>query len=99
MLDSVYLLEEKKSRSIELELTGIGYKIDINTKGLELTIGYSHTIKVNIPENIKILSLSPTRIRISPFYSISNLNNDNNILIYNGASYNDITQFANNILL
>ena len=98
ILDSIYLIDDNSSRFVELELTGIGYKIDLYTNYLELTIGYSHTIKVNIPENIKIFSLSPTRIRISPSYLLSIIDSHHNILIYNGASYYDVTQFANNIL-
>jgi large subunit ribosomal protein L6 len=37
-----------------LELNGVGYRAAVSGKTLELTLGYSHPIKYNIPEGIEI---------------------------------------------
>ena len=37
-----------------LELNGVGYRASVSGKALELTLGYSHPIKYDIPEGIEI---------------------------------------------
>jgi large subunit ribosomal protein L6 len=44
---------------------GIGYKFQIDKKQLILSMGYSHPIEFLIPEDLKIETESPTRLKIS----------------------------------
>jgi large subunit ribosomal protein L6 len=37
----------------ELEIVGVGYRADISSNVLNLTLGYSHPIKFALPEGIK----------------------------------------------
>ena len=39
-----------------LELVGVGYRASLKDKKLSLQLGFSHDIKFDIPENIKIRS-------------------------------------------
>lgn len=50
--------------SKELELNGVGYRSQVSGKTLELTLGYSHPIKFNIPEGISISVEKQTRIKV-----------------------------------
>ena len=38
----------------QLELVGVGYKIDITGDMLTLSLGFSHQVKINIPSEIKL---------------------------------------------
>lgn len=40
----------------ELELDGLGFKAVMSGKQLTLTVGYSHTVTVEIPEGIKVVA-------------------------------------------
>ena len=40
----------------ELELNGLGFKSVISGKNITLTVGYSHTVTLEIPEGIKVVS-------------------------------------------
>ena len=40
----------------ELELNGLGFKSVISGKNIILTVGYSHTVTLEIPEGIKVVS-------------------------------------------
>ena len=42
--------------SKKLIIEGIGFKADIKGKDIVLSLGFSHQIKVPIPENLKIIS-------------------------------------------
>lgn len=43
---------------------GVGYKFQLKSKKLSLSMGYSHVIEHNIPENLLINCESATRIKI-----------------------------------
>lgn len=48
----------------ELEIQGIGYKAAMQGKTLVLTIGFSHDIKYEIEDGIKVECPSPTQINV-----------------------------------
>ena len=48
-----------------LELIGVGYRAALKGKQLNLQLGYSHDINVDIPEGIKILVEKQTTLKIS----------------------------------
>lgn len=49
----------------ELEIVGTGYRAVAKGKGLEFSLGFSHTIVVNPPEGIEFALESPTKIAVS----------------------------------
>ncbi len=49
----------------KLEITGVGYKANVNGKVLELALGYSHPVNYAIPADILIVTPKPTEIQIS----------------------------------
>ena len=51
--------------SKKLEIVGVGYKAEMKGKNLLLTIGYSHTIAIAVPDTITIVTPIPTEIGIS----------------------------------
>ncbi len=51
--------------SKKLEIVGVGYKAEMKGKNLLLTIGYSHTIVIAVPDTITIATATPTEIEIS----------------------------------
>jgi large subunit ribosomal protein L6 len=48
-----------------LELVGVGYRAFLKDKELSLQLGFSHDIKFDIPENIKITIEKQTILKIS----------------------------------
>jgi len=38
----------------KLELNGVGYKMELTGQNLTLFIGFSHTVKINVPSEIKL---------------------------------------------
>jgi len=48
--------------SRKLEIVGVGYKAEMIGKNLVLTLGYSHSIVMNLPETITMTVPSPTEI-------------------------------------
>jgi len=48
-----------------LELKGVGYKANMDKKALNLSVGYSHPIRIETPEGIEISVESNTIIKIS----------------------------------
>jgi len=44
---------------IELELVGVGYRANVQNNVLELTLGYSHNIFLQVPTEIKVTSDNP----------------------------------------
>jgi large subunit ribosomal protein L6 len=40
--------------SKELEIQGVGYRAEARGKTLVLTVGYSHTVEMTIPDNLKV---------------------------------------------
>ena len=49
----------------ELEITGVGYRAQVQGKTLKLSLGYSHDVDFDIPEGIEIACAKPTEIAIS----------------------------------
>ncbi len=43
----------------ELELVGVGYRVNVQNNVLELTLGYSHNIFLQVPEEIKVVTENP----------------------------------------
>ena len=43
----------------ELELVGVGYRANVQNNVVELTLGYSHNIFLQVPQEIKITSENP----------------------------------------
>lgn len=48
----------------KLEIIGVGYRAQIQSKALNLSLGYSHPIEFNIPEEVRIETPSQTEIVI-----------------------------------
>ncbi len=49
----------------ELEINGVGYRAAFQANILNLTLGYSHPIKFEIPQGITIVAPKPTVLQIS----------------------------------
>ena len=49
----------------KLEIAGVGYRAAVDGKILNLQLGYSHDIKVAIPEDIKVVCDTPTAVTIT----------------------------------
>jgi large subunit ribosomal protein L6 len=49
----------------ELEITGVGYRAQIQGKVLKLALGYSHDVEYAIPDGVEIACAKPTEIAIS----------------------------------
>lgn len=50
-----------------LVITGVGYKAAISGDNLTLSLGYSHPIKMKVPQEIELKLVSPTEIQLSSF--------------------------------
>ena len=50
--------------SKELEINGVGYRATIQGKVLKLSLGYSHDVDFNIPDDVKITCAKPTEIKV-----------------------------------
>ncbi len=50
--------------SKELEINGVGYRAAVQGKILKLSLGYSHDVDFDIPENVKITCAKPTEIKV-----------------------------------
>src|SRR5690242_3493931 len=48
----------------QLEITGVGYKAEVRPYGLQLALGYSHSIEYKAPAGIKLTAPQPTAITI-----------------------------------
>lgn len=51
----------------ELEINGVGYRANVQGDIVNLSLGYSHPIKYQIPEGITVVSPKPTLLQISGF--------------------------------
>ena len=49
----------------KLEINGVGYRAKLSTNKLELSLGFSHPVNFEIPEDLKIEVPKPTSIKIS----------------------------------
>ncbi len=50
--------------SKELEIQGVGFKANLKGKQLDLALGYSHPILMDIPEGIKITVIEGTKLKV-----------------------------------
>jgi len=50
--------------SKELEIQGVGFKANLKGKQLDLSLGYSHPILMDVPEGIKITVTEGTRLKV-----------------------------------
>jgi large subunit ribosomal protein L6 len=48
----------------QLEITGVGYKAEVRPFGLQLSLGFSHTIDYRAPAGIKLTAPQPTTVVI-----------------------------------
>ena len=48
----------------QLEITGVGYKAEVRPYGLQLALGFSHTVEYKAPAGIKLTAPQPTQIVI-----------------------------------
>jgi len=51
--------------SVGLEITGVGYRAQVQGKALTLQLGFSHEVKYPIPDGVQIACEKPTSIAIS----------------------------------
>ncbi|MEM9369796.1 MAG: 50S ribosomal protein L6 [Pseudomonadota bacterium] len=49
----------------DLEITGVGYRAQVQGRTLKLALGYSHDVEFTIPEGIEIKCAKPTEIEIT----------------------------------
>ncbi len=54
-----------KGHEKNLELNGVGFRANLKGKELILSLGFSHEIKFEVPENINIKIEKQTKINIS----------------------------------
>jgi large subunit ribosomal protein L6 len=50
--------------SKDLEIQGVGFKANLKGKQLDLALGYSHPIVMDVPEGIKITVVEGTRLKV-----------------------------------
>jgi large subunit ribosomal protein L6 len=48
----------------QLEITGVGFKAEVRPYGLQLSLGFSHTIEYKAPTGIKLSAPAPTQVLI-----------------------------------
>ena len=48
----------------QLDITGVGYKAEVRPFGLQLSLGFSHTIDFKAPAGIKLTAPQPTQVVI-----------------------------------
>ena len=48
----------------QLEITGVGFKAEVRPYGLQLSLGFSHTIEYKAPTGIKLTAPVPTQVVI-----------------------------------
>ena len=48
----------------ELELSGVGYRAQMQGNVLKLSLGYSHDVNFEVPEGVKVTSEKPTEITV-----------------------------------
>src|SRR5437868_10266174 len=50
--------------SKDLEIQGVGFKANLKGKQLDLALGYSHPIIMDIPDGIKITVTEQTKVKV-----------------------------------
>lgn len=58
------LIGVSKGHSKKLKIIGVGYKAALSGNSIDLYLGHSHNIKLEIPKNIKVTCITPTEIEI-----------------------------------
>ncbi|MCG3268187.1 50S ribosomal protein L6 [Yoonia sp. I 8.24] len=48
----------------ELELSGVGYRAQMQGKVLKLSLGYSHDVNFEVPEGVTVTAAKPTEITV-----------------------------------
>ena len=48
----------------DMELSGVGYRAQVQGKKVVLNLGYSHPVEMNIPDGIKVTSEKPTELKL-----------------------------------
>ncbi|MGR3435760.1 MAG: 50S ribosomal protein L6 [Shimia sp.] len=48
----------------ELEITGVGYRAQMQGNTLKLSLGYSHDVNFDVPEGITVTAAKPTEITV-----------------------------------
>jgi large subunit ribosomal protein L6 len=51
--------------TVNLEISGVGYRAQADAKNLKLQLGFSHDVEVPIPAGIQIKATKPTEIEIT----------------------------------
>jgi large subunit ribosomal protein L6 len=51
--------------TVNLEISGVGYRAQVQGKNLVLQLGFSHDVTYPIPDDIKIVCERPTAIRVT----------------------------------
>ena len=49
----------------DLEILGVGYRCNVQGKNIELSVGYSHPVKMEVPEGVTVTSNSNTELSIA----------------------------------
>ena len=49
----------------DLEITGVGYRCAVQGKTIDLSVGYSHPVKMEVPEGLTVTSNSNTELSIA----------------------------------
>ena len=49
----------------DLEITGVGYRCSVQGKTIDLSVGYSHPVKIEVPEGLTVTSNSNTELSIA----------------------------------
>ena len=49
----------------DLEILGVGYRCNVQGKNIELSVGYSHPVKMEVPEGLTVTSNSNTELSIA----------------------------------
>ena len=49
----------------DLEIIGVGYRCSVQGKTIDLNVGYSHPVKVEVPEGLTVTSNSNTELSIA----------------------------------
>ncbi len=51
--------------SKDLEINGVGYKVAVQGNKIELNVGYSHSVKIDVPSDLKAEAPSQNKLTIS----------------------------------
>ena len=60
-----YVIGVSEGYRVLLRFSGVGYRANIENDNLVLRIGYAHPVKMDIPDGIKCITPSPTKVVLS----------------------------------